>query len=888
MTQKRNYIVFILFAFILGACNLKRHVPNEEYLLVSNEVHLPKKTEVSKSEVENVIRQRPNHKTLWFFNLRLGIYNSIDSTKVKKSRTKRIESYRTKNNRKLTRQNRINERRILKSIEKGDSLYKPKKIELKDTIQPRLTLRERIKYEWGEAPVIYDSAQTNLSKEQIELFMSKKGYFDATVETDILLNDKKQEAKVNYYITPREKYIVDSMFLRTNNPVVRRVYDAYFKEGKDVLITPFRFDSNDLGKMRRGIAEYMRNSGIYGFRESYITFEVDTLRGGHKIKVAVDISERIIEKDGEEVVKPFAYTHVRNVTFHLLDTMKYKGNFQKTYLAPRGIILGAHDQIPTFDTLRYDWYTKKNKEFRTATFLYNGMPSTKVELIEFQNYLEENNIYSGEYLAQSYNRLMNLNVFRTVTPEIIENDDNTIDVNYFLTLQKQRTFSFEPQGTHSNSFLGISASLNYINRNLFSKGYRFKASISGGFESNPLLFEKDNSENAVLKEEASFNTGEIGPSIELEMPGLFPIPLSSLSKRQNPTTTIGLAYNYQKQKDFRRQTIQWNYLWKFMDVYRTQRFTVGIPVIGGIQFVRIDKISDQFKERLEQQNDLFLLSAYSNQAIYKDVGVTYSYTNPNIKGGLTTFNYNGALDVAGMIIGLITDKKEPNEEGYKEFLGQRYSQFVRLDNQLVLNQHIDRISSLHYRLQAGVGIPLKNNGPSLPFDYSFFGGGSNDNRGYSARTLGPGIYKYYLDTTRTSTQMGDVRLGASLEYRFKMTKLFEGAFFADAGNLWSLNEDPNRVGGNITKDFYKQLSVSAGLGLRLDFTYVIIRLDMGIPLRNPALPDGAKWIWEDRQPYYQEGIDAWGINPETNDYYYKDKFPNPFRPRFHLAIGYPF
>ncbi|HLW39212.1 MAG TPA: BamA/TamA family outer membrane protein, partial [Brumimicrobium sp.] len=222
------------------------------------------------------------------------------------------------------------------------------------------------------------------------------------------------------------------------------------------------------------------------------------------------------------------------------------------------------------------------------------------------------------------------------------------------------------------------------------------------------------------------------------------------------------------------------------------------------------------------------------------------------------------------------------------FLGQRYSQFVRLDNQLVLNQHIDRISSLHYRLQAGVGIPLKNNGPSLPFDYSFFGGGSNDNRGYSARTLGPGIYKYYLDTTRTSTQMGDVRLGASLEYRFKMTKLFEGAFFADAGNLWSLNEDPNRVGGNITKDFYKQLSVSAGLGLRLDFTYVIIRLDMGIPLRNPALPDGAKWIWEDRQPYYQEGIDAWGINPETNDYYYKDKFPNPFRPRFHLAIGYPF
>lgn len=887
MIQKKNYIIFILLAFFLSACNLKRHVPNDEYLLVSNQVHLPSKTEVNKSDVEDVIRQRPNHKTLWFFNLRLGIYNSIDSTKVAKSKIKRIENYRRKNKRKLARQERINERRIERAIKRGDSLYTHKTIELKDTIQPRPTLRERIKYDWGEPPVIYDSSQTQLSKEQIELFMNKKGYFDATVETEVDLNSKKQEAKVHYHIVPQEKYMVDSMFLRTNNTVIQTLYDVYLEEGENVLIPPFRFDSNELGKMRRSIAEFLRNRGLYGFRESYISFEVDTLGKNYNIHVAVDISERIIEKDGEEIVKPFAYTKVRNVSFHLLDTMKYKGNFQKDYLDPRGITLRTHDQIPTFDTLRYDWYNKKNKEFRTATFLFNGEPTTKVELIEFQNYLEENNVYRGDYLGQSYNRLMNLNIFKTVVPEIIENEDNTIDVRYFLMPQKQRTFSFEPQGTHSNSFLGVSASLNYVNRNLFDKGHRFKASISGGFESNPLLF-SDEDEKAVLNEEASFNTIEIGPYIEFEMPGLYPIPLSNLSKRQNPSTTIGLAYNYQKRIDFRRQTIQWNYLWKFQDVYRTQRFTVGIPVIGGIQFVRIDEISDQFRERLEQQNDLFLLSAYSNQAIYKDVGVTYSYTNPNIRGGLTTFNYNGAFDVAGMIIGLITDKKEPNEEGYKEFLGQRYSQFVRLDNQLVLNQHIDRISSLHYRLQAGVGIPLKNNGPSLPFDYSFFGGGSNDNRGYSARTLGPGVYKYYLDTTRTSTQMGDVRLGASLEYRFKMTKLFEGAFFADAGNLWSLNEDPNRVGGHITKDFYKQLSISAGLGLRLDFTYVIIRLDMGIPLRNPALPDGAKWIWQDRQPYYQEGIDAWGINPETNDYYYKDKFPNPFRPRFHLAIGYPF
>src|SRR5690606_625623 len=123
------------------------------------------------------------------------------------------------------------------------------------------------------------------------------------------------------------------------------------------------------------------------------------------------------------------------------------------------------------------------------------------------------------------------------------------------------------------------------------------------------------------------------------------------------------------------------------------------------------------------------------------------------------------------VMSLITKNNELNENGYKEFLGQRYSQFVRLDNEFRLHHYMNK-SSFHYRLQLGAGVPLKNNGPSLPFDYSFFGGGSNDNRGFSARSLGPGVYKYYLDSNRTVTEMGDMRLGASLEYRFKITSLF--------------------------------------------------------------------------------------------------------------------
>lgn len=888
MKQFKRYIFLSVLFCIIAACNITRNVPEGKYLLVTNKVHAPKKTQVDKSEVVNVIKQRPNYRILWL-RLKLRAYNAIDSTKAEADRKKRLRKYHKKNKRRKAREQRINERRIQDALENDRDFYKPKNIDLKDTLNPKPTIRERIKYDYGEAPVLYDSSLMVNSKEQIELFMKKKGYFNANVRAEVDLDAKKKVAKAHYYITPKSLHFVDSMFLRTDNRAVRAVYNKYIKEeGVNALKTPFRFDSKALGQMRESLAEYMRNHTIYGFKASYISYEIDTLRSGDSIRVAVDIADRVITKNGEEVDKKFDYTKVNKVYFHLMDTINYEGNFQKEQLDPRDIQIGPYDRIPTFDTIRYDWYDGRNAEFRTATFYYNGKLTTRPELVEFQNYLEENNFYKGDFVAQSYNRLMNLNIFKTVKPEIVENDDNSIDVHYYLTVQKQRTFSFEPKATHSNSYLGVSTSLNYINRNLYRSGNRLKISFSGGFESSPEIFSKNDEENVLNDGTKSFNTIEFGPAVSLDIPGLFPIKSSLLSKNQNPTTTFSAGYNFQQRSEFKRQTIQLNYLWKFYDIDRTQVFTVGIPVVGGIQFVRIDK-TEAFKKRLQDQNDLFLINAYSNQAIYKDAAVSYSYTNPKLKDGTITFNYGFNFDMAGMTMSLITKNQTENADGYKEFLGQRYSQFVRLDNEFRLHQFFKK-RSLHYRLQIGAGIPLENNGPSLPFDYSFFGGGSNDNRGFLARSLGPGVYKYYLDTNRTVTEIGDMRLGASVEYRFKITSLFEGAIFGDVGNIWTYNEDPNRPGGQISEDFYKQMSVSGGIGLRLDFSFLIVRFDLGIPLRNPALPDQAKWIFQDKDPYIQEAEDKWGINPETGDFYYKQKgyMPNPFRPRFHIAIGYPF
>src|ERR1700712_2857911 len=80
------------------------------------------------------------------------------------------------------------------------------------------------------------------------------------------------------------------------------------------------------------------------------------------------------------------------------------------------------------------------------------------------------------------------------------------------------------------------------------------------------------------------------------------------------------------------------------------------------------------------------------------------------------------------------------------------------------------------------------------------------------------------------------------EIRLKVNNIIEGALFADAGNIWLYNKDPLRPGAEFTKDFMKQLAVGAGVGLRLDLTILLLRLDVAAPLREPWLPPGKQWV----------------------------------------------
>jgi outer membrane protein insertion porin family len=132
----------------------------------------------------------------------------------------------------------------------------------------------------------------------------------------------------------------------------------------------------------------------------------------------------------------------------------------------------------------------------------------------------------------------------------------------------------------------------------------------------------------------------------------------------------------------------------------------------------------------------------------------------------------------------------------------------------------------------------------LPYIKQYFIGGNNSIRAFRSRSVGPGTYRppnadslsFFPD------ESGDLKLEMNTELRYKINQILEGAVFLDAGNIWLYRKNPLQPGAEFTKDFMKQLAVGTGVGLRINLTILLLRLDLGMPLREPWLPAGQRWV----------------------------------------------
>jgi outer membrane protein assembly factor BamA len=224
----------------------------------------------------------------------------------------------------------------------------------------------------------------------------------------------------------------------------------------------------------------------------------------------------------------------------------------------------------------------------------------------------------------------------------------------------------------------------------------------------------------------------------------------------------------------------------------------------------------------------------------------------------TGFEISGYLP---RLVGVLGGSNK-NANGYEEILGIPYAEYFKTDLDISLSYQIDENKAKAGHFAAGVALPYGNS-DVLPFEKRYFGGGANSLRGWNTRSLGPGSYNRDSVGYDFVNKTGDIKLEMSIEYRQKLTSLFQLAAFIDAGNIWTIKDYAAQKGGYFQwNTFYKEIAASYGLGFRVDLNFLLLRLDAGMKAHNPALPEGERWT------------------------IFKPKFNRDFA--IHFAIGYPF
>jgi outer membrane protein insertion porin family len=678
-----------------------------EYLLTKSTIHIDGNQDL-KSDFNEIIRQQPNHKFLGF-PIYLWAYNHIDSTKIAVNRNNYIKNLGTKNQRLLAKQKKINDRRIKHSIKKGKLDYKFKEVELKDTLNVKMSVKEWIKYRFGEAPVIFDSIYFEKSLDQLNVFLRKKGYYDATVLGDVKYVKKRNKVKTIYRISTGKVYRIDSISLISDNTVLNNLYLKFCNNPINRLNIHDHFDTDKLDNFRENLSRFVQINGVYGFSPSNIAFIADTNKRNKTVKLSIKFTDKVkkVNESDFEVVTPHVLTKVNKVYYHLIDSTYTKFSLKKR-VNDLNISLLDNGYIRTLDTLYY--INKKGvrhqlkqgipeqkvdsiNENRSVIITYNEKLFIDANLLEMQNLIEKNTYYNVENLEKSTNNLIELGLFQVVKPVIIENDDH-IDVHYYLVPRKKMIYNSSARITTSGVFLGFSGSANYTNTNLFKGAEKLVLSFSIGLQSMPNLNYNTSSTTSDVADNAKqvFNTKEIGPSVKLEIPGIFPLSISSLNKNQRAKTLLATSFGFQQRNVFTRQSFKLNYIYNFI-VGKNVELQFGFPGFSTINFINYLQFDETFKTSIYQNKDPFTQNYYRSQLNWQDFKFVYQYRNNDKKNAdKKSIFFKSTFDLAGNLLSLFGNKSELSTENQKTILGISYSQFARLDNEFVYAYQISKFN----------------------------------------------------------------------------------------------------------------------------------------------------------------------------------------------------
>lgn len=681
------------------------------------------------------------------------------------------------------------------------------------------SLGKWLKRKLGEPPSLYKKATVDKSSLFMEKYLQDNGYFRATVTYDTEIKHKK--ANVNYRINANEQYRIAKIDYPKHSGSIGTIITQQQKKKTSIKVGD-PYNLNALIRERERLTNAIRNQGYFHFDQRYLYYIVDTTLANQQVGIY------------------FRYTHPTDTNQHR------RSVFNDIYIYPDYSLDQYDPSLPT-DTIR----------FRDNLIIVQQKQILRPKVFDRSILIDRGELFGEKKHDVTISHLLDLGVFKFVNvwyEEYKRDSLNWLDSHIYLTPTLLQQVNADLEGsTRTGNYVGSSISTAYRHQNLFKGAEEFNISLSSGVETQ--LGDDENIINII----------DITGQIDLAFPRfMVPFPLKKQSRYFVPKTRFGIRNNFQRRLDFYTlNTFELNmgYEWK-----RALRLAHRLqPVI--ISRFRLQNTTERFDNILSENRRL--------QSSFDDVFIlgnkyTVTYTTQSLNPIKNYIYLKGSIELSGNLAYLAYSLFNNNEsEQTFKFLGLPFSQYALFDVDTRYHYFFNKKSSLAFRLIGGLGIPY-GNGDVLPYSKQFSIGGTTSIRAFRLRTLGPGSYfNPRLSNAEFDfvDQTGEIKLEANVEYRFDaLSSFLEGALFVDAGNIWLLRDNTDTPNGVWTKNFYRQIAIGAGLGMRIDFGFFLLRVDAAFPLRQPVLNEGMQWTFN---RFRQKG---WiGENVVYN-----------------LAIGYPF
>jgi outer membrane protein insertion porin family len=670
----------------------------------------------------------------------------------------------------------------------------------------------KIRKKYSEPPVLLSSVSIADNEKRLSNVLFSRGYLKPEIKN--VVNKKDKKATIDFNIITGTRYTIrDIIYPRDSTPLAMEIRSsgetAELRKGNY-----FDFDAFKAERVR--IDNYLKERGFYFYIPEYILFKADSLHLG-----STDLYLTLIPEMPAEASKQW---QVKDVSIY--------GNYTL-----------EKDSTVTLQK------GKKEKEFT----LVDRQERYKTDLYERTVLIKEGQLYRKSLQTMTVERLMNLQNFRFVrTVYFPDTSGHTTDLSsrIYLTPAKKRTVRLELSGeTKSNNFLGSSVAIRYRNLNLFRGAEILEARISGGYDFQ------------VGGQQKSSNAFNLIGDVTLYVPKVLPyVPINTKKNSFMPRTFFTLSAEYVKRPDkytLRSFRFSTGYTWK---VGKSQEHNLRLL---NFNIVDPSNITPAFDSILN--NDPALKASFEKQVI---IGSRYSYTYNNTWRNKRRFNYIANLELgsSGNIFSLFSNPPVDTPGAVKVF-NVPVSQFVRVQADLRGYLKLHPRWMLANRIIAG-SVFAYGNSQVAPYSEQFFIGGSSSLRAFRVRTLGPGSF-HSTESVYQANESGEIKLELNSELRYDFWKFLKLAAFADAGNIWFEKDVPGKPGSGLSKgDLFGEMAVGGGIGFRFDFSVLVVRFDIAIPLRKPWYPEGSRWVFNE-------------INFGNKDWRQSNIILN-------IGIGYPF